>query len=98
MAEVQAAMVLRGNGSTYVLGEFGVETRALNALWANGIRTMDELVLLVGKYRGMPKKTRLSFHKFLGVRNLGPVTGQRVLDGFDAWRAAQGEGCCRWCV
>lgn len=79
------------SGSLDVLGQLGVDVRAVNAVRLAGIHSMDELGERVSAFRQLASGQRArGFHWFLNTRGLGARTGQTVLDAYDVWASANG--------
>lgn len=81
----------RRQGTVFILLEFGVSIKYLNALCRAGVGLMADLAARVEAFRASPTAVELGFDVFLkyedDVRRIGPQSGAALLKAYDEWAA-----------
>lgn len=85
LASLQQQARNRASDSIYVLLDFGVPEKTLNAL-KTCCTTLTELGNAIAEYNALPDDFRTGFHRYLDARNFGARGAEQVLDAYAKFR------------
>lgn len=78
----------RARDSIYVLLDFGVPEKTLNAL-NTCHTTLTELGNAIAEYNALPDDFRTGFHRYLDARNFGAAGARQVIDAYAEYRRVE---------